>query len=364
MDPRIREHAQIVVDHSVGIEAGDEVVIDAHPVADDLVTALVEACAERGAHPLVIQERLGKRFLRSYLRNFEGAFETPEHVRALYEAMDAYIAIRGGANATETADVDPDRRSAYDRAMQPLLEERLGKQWCLTQYPSDSQAQLAGMSTEAYETFVWDAVQQDWAAVHERQEQLVDVLEAGDEVHLQVGEETDLRLSITDNPAQNDSGEHNLPGGEVFTAPIPDSVEGRVHFDKPLYHQGREVTDVRLEFEDGEVVEHSAGKNESVLTEVLETDPGARRIGELGIGTNRDIDRFTYNMLFDEKMGETVHLAVGRAYADCVAEANERNDSAVHVDMIADTSEDALIEVDGDVIQRDGTFWYEDGFEG
>ncbi|MFB6162606.1 MAG: aminopeptidase [Halococcoides sp.] len=364
MDPRIREHARIVVDHSVGIEAGDDIVIDAHPVAEDLVTALVEACAERGAHPLVIQERLGKRYLRAYLRNFEGEFAVPEHVRALYEAMDAYVAIRGSANATETADVDPDRRSEYDRAIQPLLEERLDSRWCLTQYPSDSQAQLAGMSTEAYETFVWDAVQQDWEAVHERQQQLVEVLESGAEVRLRVGDATDLRLSIAGNPARNDSGQHNLPGGEVFTAPIPDSVEGRVHFDKPLYHQGREVTDVRLDFENGRVVDHTAGNNEAVLTEVLDTDPGARRLGELGIGTNRDIDRFTYNMLFDEKMGETVHLAVGRAYDDCVAADNERNDSAVHVDMIVDTSEDAVLEVDGEVIQRDGTFWYEDGFEG
>jgi aminopeptidase len=167
-------------------------------------------------------------------------------------------------------------------------------------------------------------------------------------------------MSVAGNPTLNDYAERNLPGGEVFTAPAPDSVAGEVHFDKPLYHQGREVTDVRLEFEDGEVVDHAAAKNEAVLTGVLETDDGARRLGELGIGMNRAIDRFTYNMLFDEKMGDTVHMALGRAYEDTVGEGNERNQSAVHVDMIVDMSEDSYIEVDGERVQEDGTFVFEE----
>jgi aminopeptidase len=135
-----------------------------------------------------------------------------------------------------------------------------------------------------------------------------------------------------------------------------------VLFDLPLYHQGREITEARLVFEDGEIVEHAAEKNEDLLTEVLNTDSGASRLGELGIGMNRDIDQFTYNMLFDEKMGDTVHMAVGRAYDDCVGEGREANESAVHVDMIVDMSEDSFIEVDGEVVQRDGTFRFEDGF--
>ena len=158
--------------------------------------------------------------------------------------------------------------------------------------------------------------------------------------------------------------EKNLPGGEVFTAPVPDSVEGEVLFDMPLMAQGREVTEVRLVFEDGEVTEHSADRNEDLLTEVLHTDDGARRLGELGIGMNRDIDRFTYNMLFDEKMGDTVHMAIGRAYEETVGEDRQANESAVHLDMIVDMSEESVIEVDGEVVQRDGTFRFEDGFEG
>ncbi|MFB6310802.1 MAG: aminopeptidase [Salinirussus sp.] len=360
MDPRIREHAEVIVDHSVDLSAGDNVVIDAHGRAEELVVALHELIADREAHPLVVQDRLGDRFRRAYLRNSDGDFSLPEHVMALYEAMDVYVAIRGTDNVTETSDVDPETTAAYQQAQKPLLDERLSKTWCLTQYPTPAHAQLAQMSTEAYENFVWDAVNKDWEAVRQHQAQLAERLEGADEVRIRSGDVTDVTMSIDGNPAINDFGENNLPGGEVFTAPLPASVEGTVHFDKPLYHQGREVTDVRLTFDGGEVVDHTAGKNGDVLTEVLNTDDGARRLGELGIGMNRDIDRFTYNMLFDEKMGDTVHMAVGRAYEDTVGEGNEQNESAVHVDMIVDMSTDSEIIVDGDRIQEDGRFAFEE----
>ena len=358
MDPRIREHAEVVVEHSLDLQAGDNLVIDAHPVSADLVVALHELAADRDVNPLVVQDRLGERYTRASLRNRD-EFETPSHVMALYEEMDAYIAIRGSANVTETSDVDPETNAAYQQAQRPLLDERLSKPWCLTQFPAAANAQLAQMSTEGYENFVWDAVNKDWDAVKAHQSQMVDILDPADEVRIVSGDTTDVTMSVAGNPTLNDYGERNLPGGEVFTAPVADSVEGEVLFDKPLYHQGREVTDVFLRFEDGEVVEHSAGKNETLLTEVLNTDEGARSLGELGIGMNRDIDRFTYNMLFDEKMGDTVHMAVGRAYEDTVGEDNEQNESAVHVDMIVDMSDESFIEVDGEVVQRDGTFRFE-----
>jgi aminopeptidase len=192
---------------------------------------------------------------------------------------------------------------------------------------------------------------------------MVEILDPASEVRIKSGETTDVTMSIDGMKTLNDHGEKNLPGGEVFTAPVPDSVEGEVLFDLPLYHQGREITDAHLVFEDGEVVEHAAGENEELLAEVLDTDPGARRLGELGIGMNRDIDQFTYNMLFDEKMGDTVHMAVGRAYDECVGENRAANESAVHVDMIVDMSENSFIEVDGEIVQRDGRFAFEDGFE-
>ena len=362
MDPRIREHASIIADHSVSLSAGDTVVIDAHPVAEELVVALHELIGDVGAQPIWTSQRSGKRSQRAFLNASDGEFETPAHELALIEETDVYIAIRAGRNLTETSDVDPALSTAYRQAHRPITEERLSKRWCLTQFPAPANAQLAEMSTEGYENFVWDAVNKDWDAQRAHQEQMIEILDPADEVRITSGEETDVTMSVAGNPTINDYGEYNLPGGEVFTAPVPDSVEGTVLFDKPLYHQGREVTDVFLEFEGGEVIQHSAGKNETLLTEILDTDDGARRLGELGIGMNRDIDQFSYNMLFDEKMGDTVHLAVGRAYGESVGEGNEANDSSTHVDMIVDMSKNSRIEVDGEVVQRDGTFVFEDGF--
>ncbi|WP_435360029.1 aminopeptidase [Haloarchaeobius sp. DFWS5] len=365
MDPRVREHAQIVASHSAELSEGDNVVIDAHPVAEDLVTALFEECADVGANPLAISQRTGDRFKRAYLRNSDDTdFDLPSHEMALFEEMDCYIAIRAGANMTEKSDIDPKVLADYEKARRPLLNERLSKTWVLTQYPAGANAQLAEMSTEGYENFVWDAVNKDWDEQGAFQQQMVEILDGADEVRIVSGDTTDVTMSVKDNPTLNDTGKNNLPGGEVFTAPVPDSVEGEVLFDKPLYHQGREVTGVRLVFEGGEVVEYEAEKNEETLKNVLESDEGAKRLGELGIGMNRDIDVFTYNMLFDEKMGDTVHMAVGRAYDATVGEGNEQNESAVHVDMIVDMSEDSYIEVDGEIVQRNGTFKFEDGFEG
>jgi len=360
MDSQIREHAEIVASHSVDLQEGDNVVVQVPSPAADLGVALHEVIGDRGANPVALAAN--DRFDRAFRRARE-EFETPEHALALIEETDVYIKIRADTNVTETSDVDPETMAACSQANQPILDERLSKRWCLTQFPAPANAQLAEMSTDAYRNFVWDAVLKDWDAVREHQQQLVEILDPADEVRIVSGETTDVRMSIDGNPTLNDYGEYNLPGGEVFTAPIVDSVEGEVLFDKPLYHQGREVTDAFLRFEDGEVVDHAAGKNEAVLREVLDTDEGARRLGELGIGMNRDIDRFTYNMLFDEKMGDTVHMAVGRAYDDTVGGDNEHNESAVHVDMIVDMSEDSFIEVDGERIQRNGTFVFEDGFE-
>ncbi|QHS16395.1 aminopeptidase [haloarchaeon 3A1-DGR] len=360
MDPRIRDHAETIVDHSTGIESGDTVVIQLPPEAEDLAVALAELCGDRGAQPVWISN--SDRFSRAFKRAAEG-FEEAAHELAMYEETDVFVIARGGANVTEGADVDPETNAAYNRARKAIKEERLSKTWCLTQVPTSGHAQLAGMSTEAYENFVFDAVSLDWDAQREFQSNLVEILDDASEVRIRSGEETDLTMSIAGNTALNDFGEANLPGGEVFTAPVRDSVKGRVHFDLPLYRYGREIEDVRLTFEDGRVVDHSAGRNEDLLTAILETDDGSRYLGELGIGMNRQIDRFTYNMLFDEKMGDTVHMAVGSAYDDCVGEGNEANESAEHVDMIVDMSEESVLEVDGEVIQRDGTFVFEDGFE-
>jgi len=365
MDPRIREHATILAD-AVDLSEGDDLVVKTEPVADDLLVAIYEIAGDRGANPVAVRTNRSGRAIRGYLRAAEEAgveFETPGHEQALVEEADCHIIIRANENVTELSDVDGDVNTEYDKAHSPILDERLSDPWTLTQHPTPANAQLAEMSTEAYENFVYDAILKDWDEQRAFQEHMVDILNDGEEVRIVSGETTDVTMSIAGNIAINDTNKHNIPGGEVFTAPIPESVEGEVLFDKPVYQRGQEVLDARLVFEGGEVVDHGASKNEAVLTSILDTDPGARRLGELGIGMNRDIDRFTYNMLFDEKMGDTVHMAVGRAYEANVGEDNEQNQSAQHVDMIVDMSEDSRIEVDGEVVQRNGTFRFEEEFE-
>jgi len=365
MDPRVREHAETIVDHSIDLQPGEDVVLWLPPEAEDLAVALHELVGDRGANPLHLSwsDRAERAFLRAVGADDDAEFETPEHARAMYEAADATVIVRSGANLTEKSDVDPAVIAAHKRAYRPVQRERLATKWCLTQHPTPAHAQLAGMSTEAYENFVWDAVSLDWTAQREHQDRMVQLLDGADEVRIRSGGGTDVRMSVAGNHALNDHGEHNLPGGEVFTAPVRDSVSGEVHFDMPVYRNGREIDGARLSFEDGRVVSHSAERNEDALTGVLDTDEGSRYLGELGIGMNRQIDRFTYNMLFDEKMGDTVHMAVGNAYPETVGEDNEVNESAEHVDMIVDMADDSVIEVDGEVVQRNGRFVFEDGFE-
>jgi aminopeptidase len=270
------------------------------------------------------------------------------------------------------ADVPGETQAAHARAHKRAREARLDTRWVSTVHPTRALAQQAGMAFEEYRDFAYDAILRDWESLAAEMAKLKEVLDAGSEVHLVTERDsqpsTDLTMSIEGRIAVNSAASvaydsHNLPSGEVFTAPA--DTEGEVFFDVPMTLQGRRVRDVHLVFADGEVVDFSAGANEAVLADVLDTDPGARRLGELGVGMNRGIDRFTDNVLFDEKMGDTVHLAVGRAYASNfpAGQEDEANDSAVHVDMITDVSADSHLAVDGDVIQRNGRFRWEEGFE-
>ncbi|MFQ3294125.1 MAG: aminopeptidase [Halobacteriales archaeon] len=363
MDPRVREHAEIIVEHSVDIQREDEVLIQGGPLAEDLVVALHELIGKKGAFPIVFgrPSRANRAFMRAM--DPDEYDEVPGTLAAMIENVDVSIGIRASENTHETSDVPPEKNTAFAQLMEPVQSKMMEKRWVGTQYPAPGNAQDAEMSTEAYEDFVWGAINKDWDQQRQFQGNLVDILDDGSEVRIVSGDTTDITMSVEGMVAENDDAERNLPGGEVYIAPVPDSVEGEVLFDMPLMAQGREVQDVSLRFEDGEVVDHTAEKNEDVLAAVLDTDEGAKRLGELGIGMNRDIDQFTYNMLFDEKMGDTVHMALGRAYEWTVPDDKERNQSAIHMDMIVDMSDNSSIQVDDEVIQRDGTFRFEDGFE-
>ncbi|GAB7013081.1 aminopeptidase [Halolamina salina] len=359
MDDRIQRHAEILVDHCTDVSAGENVAVSGPPVAEELLIAVAEKLGEVGANAST--RLVSQRASRAYRRAIDpDDVELSEHVLAMAEETDVMINVGGATNTHETGDVDPETNAAFAAANKAVQEARMGSRWVTTAFPAPGNAQDAEMSTPAYEEFVWSAIDKDWEQQREFQAQMVEILEDASEVRIVSGDTTDVTMRVDGMLPQNDYGEKNMPGGEVYTAPIKDSVEGEVLFDKPLMAQGREVEGVQLTFEDGKVVDHAAEKNEDVLTEMLDTDEGARYLGELGIGMNRDIDRFTYNMLFDEKMGDTVHMAIGRAYEWTVPEDRERNDSAVHMDMIVDMSEDSRIEVDGEVVQEDGTFVFEE----
>ncbi|MEF8801757.1 MAG: aminopeptidase [Halolamina sp.] len=366
MDDRIHAHAETLVDWSARIEAGDDVVVKVSEGAHELGIAVAEELGARDANVVTLYG--SDEIDRAYLRNHSGEFdENPPHELALYENADAVLSLGGGHNTMATADVPSEKRQEKSRATEGIREARMDTDWVSTVHPTRSLAQQAGMSFEAYQEFVYDAVLRDWEALAEEMAKMKELLDEGSEVRL-VKENTDLTMSIEGRTAVNSAASvvydsHNLPSGEVFTA--PDATAGEVFFDVPMTINSQRVRDVHLEFDDGEVVDYSAGQNEAVIEEVLETDEGAKRLGELGIGMNRGIDQFTDSILFDEKMGDTVHLALGRAYTSNFPEGteDEANESAVHVDMITEMGEDSRMEVDGEVVQRNGTFRWEDRFE-
>ncbi|WP_096394342.1 aminopeptidase [Halorubrum trapanicum] len=391
MDERVREHAEVLVDWSARVEAGDDVVVSVAEDAHELGVAVAEALGERGANVTALYG--SSEVSRAYLKGVEARVEgeaddddaetgadaaveaddfdaDPEVERAMFEAADAYLRIGGGRNTTATADVGRKTRQAYAKARQGVREARMDTDWVSTVHPTRSLAQQAGMAYEEYRDFVYDAVLRDWESLAEEMAQMKEILDAGEEVRIVTerdgAPDTDVTMSIAGRTAVNSAASvaydsHNLPSGEVFTAPY--DTEGEAFFDVPMTIDATRVRNVHLVFEGGQVVDFAAEAGEDALADILDTDPGARRLGELGIGMNRGIDRFTDSILFDEKMGDTVHLAVGRAYDACLSEGESGNDSAVHVDMITDVSADSRMEVDGEVVQRNGTFRWEEGFE-
>jgi len=364
MDDRVHDHAATLVDWSARIEAGDDVVLRVAEGAHDLAVAVAEALGRRGANLVTVDD--ADEVHRAYLRAHDGDFETdPAYELALYDRADSVLSLDGGRNTAALADVPADRSQRYARARSGIREARLDTDWVSTVHPTRSLAQQAGMAYEAYREFVYGAVLRDWESLAAEMDRLKEIFDEGSEVRI-VAAGTDLTLSIAGRTAVNSAASvaydsHNLPSGEVFTAPFdPDGV---VSFDVPMTIRGRQVRDARLTFEDGELVDWAAAQGEDVLTEVVETDAGSRRLGELGVGMNRGIDRPTGRILFDEKMAGTVHLALGRAYDACLPEGESGNESAVHVDLITEMGEDSRLEVDGEVIQRNGVFRWEDGFE-
>lgn len=348
LDPRITEHAKLLVDYSTKTKEGDNVLIQVTDHGLDLATEIYKLVAQRGANPLI--EVTPTEATRGYYGMVEDKYLNlvPGHVLALVKASDVVISIRSKSNLKALSGVNSKRISTRQLALNEIKEERLSKRWCLTQYPTEGYAQEAEMSLTEYEDFVYGAILRNWDEERNRMGNLARFLNKAQEVRI-IGEETDLTMSIKDRNAVVGDVTHNVPGGEVFTAPLDDSCEGEIYFDFPAIRYGKEVNGVRLKFHKGELVECSAEKNETLLKSIVNTDSGAKRLGELGIGTNYGIDRFTKNILFDEKIGGTIHLALGRAYPEC----RGLNKSVIHWDFIKSINPGKIL-VDGEEILRDG----------
>jgi len=353
MDPRIEEHAKILVQWSTDVKPGDMVVISATPDSHELVVALHKEIAKAGGRVVTLMN--SEEALRAF---YDGASNetlevVPKHLKAITENCDVYIALRSPVNTKALANVDPKRIMIDNKTQQEIQGIRLGKRWSLTVHPCQTLAQQANMSLEEYRDFVYGATLVDWA----EESKLLYVMKEHLENHKDIryiGPETDLYASTEGRIWIASDGKHNMPSGEVFTAPVDDSVEGKIYFDIPFLQNGKVIEGVRLSFEKGEVVDFSAEKEEATLKQIIETDEGSRRLGEMAIGTNRGIKQYTLNMLFDEKIGDTIHCALGRAYKD----NNGTNESAVHVDMIKSMHEGEILAGD-ELIYSKGKYFYE-----
>jgi aminopeptidase len=363
-DPRVTNLARILVNYSTKVGEGDTCLIDGPGAAEPLVAAVYEEVLRAGGLPVLQMSFEGQ--TASY---FESASEqqldwlSPVQTWAAHEA-DCRIAIWAETNTRELSNVPPERqtrRRAATRELSKALMERAAKgehRWVGTMYPTNAHAADAEMSLAAFEDFFFQACLAEdgdplgaWTRAAEEWHRLAEHFEGGSEVRI-VGDGTDLRLGIEGRHFVVADGLHNMPDGEFFTGPIEDSVEGEVTFHLPATIAGREVAGVQLRFEAGKVVDASATRGEAYLTSLLDTDEGARRLGELGIGTNYGIEKGTKSILLDEKIGGTIHLAVGASYP----ETGGVNESAVHTDLVCDLRAGGRIEVDGKVVQEDGKF--------
>jgi aminopeptidase len=361
-DSRVDRLAEVLIDHSCRLEAGESVLIEAFDLPDPaIVCRLVELAAARGAKPVVSLK--DNRILRSLYST--GTAESIGLIgdieKRRMERMDAYIGIRGAQNAREFADVPADKMDLNQQHWwKPVhLEARVPKtRWVVLRYPTPSMAQSAQMSTEAFEDFYFDVCTADYAAMEVRQRPLRERMLAADQVHV-VGPGTDLKFSIHGINVVACFGRRNIPDGEVFTAPVKDSVNGVLQYNTPSLYQGTVFENIRFEFQNGRIVDAQCRGETVRLNQILDSDDGARFLGEWSLGCNNRVRRPMLDTLFDEKIGGSMHVTPGNAYET----ADNGNRSRVHWDLVLiQTPEYGGGEVwfDGTLIRKDGLFLPED----
>ncbi|MBM4421956.1 MAG: aminopeptidase [Chloroflexi bacterium] len=360
-EPRAVKLAQVLVRYSLELKPGQQFNLRTSPQAEELSLAIYAEAIRAGAH-VFAQNALPGADEAFYKYASEAQLDFVSPVRKLVtETFDAVLFIDAQHNTRELSAIDPARQARARKAGAPLsklLMERAARnelRWCVTVYPTHAMAQEADMSLDDYRDFVYGAGLLDdpdpvarWREEGARQQKLIGWLAGKDRVTLK-GANVDLALSIKDRKFKEADGKYNFPDGEIFTGPVEESANGWIRFRYPAIYGGQEVTDIELWFENGKVVKEKATKGQELLTSLLNTDAGARYLGELGIGTNYGIQRFTKNMLFDEKIGGTIHLAAGASYP----ETGGKNESGLHWDMLCDMAE-SEIHVDGELFYKNG----------
>jgi aminopeptidase len=350
--------ARLLCGYCLDAQPGQQVVVRSTTLAAPLLLAVQRELLERGAWPLLRAELPGAAEAWWDAAQDAHVDGFPPAELAEVEATHASLTIQAPENATALVGVDPARIARAARARAPIREAAMRRRWCGTLWPTPAGAQLARMGSSEFARFVRRATFLDhddpaaaWGELRALQARLIERLGRARELHIEA-DGTDLRLSVAGRTWVNSDGKRNMPSGEVFTGPVEDSAEGRIRFTVPSSPRGVEVAGIELEFSAGRVVAARAERGQEYLLAMLDTDAGARALGEIGIGTNTGIDRPVGAILFDEKIGGTVHLALGRSYP----ETGGTNASAVHWDMICDLRGGGRLSADGEVIQEDGGF--------
>ena len=354
VDPRVTRLAEILVNYSVKVQPGERVMVRFGFLAQPLLYEVYRLCLEAGAAEVVFQPELGEDdMVEIFFKHSSKEQRTtlPKLYEYLIHNVDVFMILDAPRNTRNLSQVDPDKQTEFYTTLRPITNWRVDKtRWTLVQYPTEALAMDADMSLNDYADFLFAACNEvDWAAKQREQKKLADIVNKTKTVRI-VGPETDLRMSIEGRHAEESSGEFNMPDGEVFTSVVEDSTEGHIWYSFPAIHYGMAVNDVRLTFEKGRVVEATSSTNQEEFLKVLDSDEGARCIGELGIGNNFAIQQFTSNILFDEKIGGTIHLALGQGYTETLSQ----NKSAIHWDMVKDLREGGELYFDDDLVQKDG----------
>lgn len=345
--------ACVMVDHSVKIKKEEHVLIVTDDLGLPLAKVVYSEVLKRGAFPLIEISTSGLSYtFYSQANEWQIAYVPDEVIRTKYKWADAFVRIVADENLRELAGIDATKLTTRAKLMRPYSEIMLKKRWVLTYYPTPAMAQEAGMSLSEMRDFYFNSCLVDYDKMQKRLKKIEKVMDQGKMIHM-VGKQTDLWVSIAGRLAQECSAQCNIPDGECFLAPVTNGVNGEVYFEFPTLAYGHEVSGVRLEFKDGKVINASAERGDEALQKMLNTDEGARYLGEFAIGANFRITRGMLNTLFDEKIGGTVHMALGMAYKD--KRGGGENESGIHWDIVKDMRlPGSVLMIDGRIVLKEG----------